>query len=74
VGHKAKHRNVRFRRCLHFSPGTADDTQHSKRLLTVDQLADVWQVRSRSIRRMIAKKEIAVIRIGRAVRIHPDVT
>jgi excisionase family DNA binding protein len=42
--------------------------------MTVDQLlAEAWQVSPRTIHRMIAKKEIPVIHIGRAVRIHPAV-
>jgi excisionase family DNA binding protein len=44
-----------------------------QRLLTVDQLADRWQVSSRTIRRMIKTEEVEVLRIGRAIRIHPDV-
>jgi hypothetical protein len=31
----------------------------------------MWQISSRTVRRRIAKKLIRVIRIGRAVRIHP---
>jgi excisionase family DNA binding protein len=45
-----------------------------QRLLTVDQLADRWQVSSRTIRRMIENDDIEVFRLGRRViRIHPDV-
>jgi excisionase family DNA binding protein len=44
-----------------------------QRLLTVDQLADRWQVSERTIRRMIKTKEVEVFRVGRAIRIHPDV-
>jgi excisionase family DNA binding protein len=50
-----------------------DGSQDSQRLLTVDQLADRWQVSPRTIRRMIKNGQIPVIRIGRAVRIHPNV-
>jgi excisionase family DNA binding protein len=39
--------------------------------LTVDQLAYRWQVSPRTIRRKIKTKQIRVIRIGRAIRIHP---
>jgi excisionase family DNA binding protein len=49
-----------------------DDDQHPKRLLTIPQLAHRWQVHPRTIRRKIEKNQIRVIRIGRAVRIHPD--
>ena len=41
------------------------------RLLTVDEVAQMWQVSTRTIRRMIKKKQIPVIRIGRAIRIRP---
>jgi excisionase family DNA binding protein len=51
---------------------TGDDS-HPDQLLTVDQLANLWQVHPRTIRRKIKKKQIPVIRIGRAVRIHPTV-
>jgi excisionase family DNA binding protein len=51
----------------------ADGTQRPDQLMTVDQLAEAWQVSPRTIHRMIAKKEIPVIHIGRAVRIHPAV-
>ena len=47
--------------------------QHVERLLTVDELAALWQVSPRSIRRMIQAKEFPVIRIGRSVRMHPSV-
>ena len=48
-----------------------DDSDDRQRLLTVDQLADRWQVSPRTIRRMIKNGQIPVIRIGRSVRIHP---
>jgi excisionase family DNA binding protein len=51
----------------------APDAQRLEWLLTVDQLAEVWQVSPRTIRRMISKNQIPVIRVGRAVRIHPAV-
>ena len=50
-----------------------DDRDDGQRLLTVDQLADLWQVSPRTIRRMIKNGQIPVIRIGRAVRIHPRI-
>jgi excisionase family DNA binding protein len=49
------------------------DVERLDRLLTVVQLAERWQMRPRSIRRMIEEKRIPVIRIGRNVRIHPKV-
>jgi excisionase family DNA binding protein len=41
------------------------------RLLTVDDVAEQLQLSSRTVRRMITAGQIAVIRLGRAVRIHP---
>jgi excisionase family DNA binding protein len=38
-------------------------------LLTVQQVAENWQVSQRMIRRMIADGRLRVIRLGRAVRI-----
>lgn len=38
-------------------------------LMTVNQLAERWQVSERTIRRMIADGRLPVVRIGRAVRI-----
>jgi excisionase family DNA binding protein len=40
-----------------------------RRLMTVAQLAELWQVSQRTIRRMIADGRLRVRRIGRAVRI-----
>ena len=40
-----------------------------ERLWTVDQLAELWQISPRSIRRMIADGRLPVVRLGRAVRI-----
>jgi excisionase family DNA binding protein len=37
--------------------------------LTVAQLAEMWQVSQRTIRRRIKEGQIRVVRIGRAVRI-----
>ena len=38
-------------------------------LLTVQQVAENWQVSQRTIRRMIADGRLAVVRLGRAIRI-----
>jgi excisionase family DNA binding protein len=53
--------------------GRSGDEVRLERYLTVDDLADVWQVSTRHVRRMIAKKRIQVSRIGRNVRIHPKI-
>jgi excisionase family DNA binding protein len=36
-------------------------------LYTVEELADHWRVSTRTIRRLIEKKQLAVVRIGRRV-------
>jgi excisionase family DNA binding protein len=56
-------------------PVIADRPNRRKRvpaaeeLLTVAQVAENWQVSQRTIRRMIADGRLAVVRIGRAIRI-----
>ena len=47
------------------------DTPLPVRLLTVDDVAEVLQVSPRSVRRMVADGRLPVIRLGRAVRVHP---
>jgi excisionase family DNA binding protein len=49
------------------------DAQPDQPLLTVDELADRWNVHPRTIRRMIKAKKLKIVRIGRCVRIHPSV-
>ena len=51
----------------------SEELQRVERLWTVDELADHWQLSTRTIRRMIAHKRLRVLRFGRAVRIHPRV-
>jgi excisionase family DNA binding protein len=46
-----------------------DVVQRFERLLTVDQLAELWQISERTVRRMTADGRLPVVRIGRAVRI-----
>jgi excisionase family DNA binding protein len=41
--------------------------------MTVDQLAEHWQLHPRTIRRMIANGQVPVQRFGRAVRISRNV-
>jgi excisionase family DNA binding protein len=51
-------------------PGIGNEEREPlERLLTVDQLAELWQVSQRTIRRMIADGRLPVIRLGRAIRI-----
>ena len=42
------------------------------RLLTVKDVAEVLQLSTRTVRRMIAAKQIPIIRLGRSVRVHPS--
>jgi excisionase family DNA binding protein len=46
-----------------------DIVQRLERLLTVDKLAELWQISERTVRRMTADGRLPVVRIGRAVRI-----
>ena len=43
----------------------------SSRLLTVADVAEILQVSPRTVRRIIAAERLPVIRLGRAVRVHP---
>ena len=47
----------------------SNDAQRLEQLLTVDQLAELWQVSPRTVRRMIADGRLPIVRLGRAVRI-----
>jgi len=47
------------------------DTASLSRLLTVDDVATMLQLSPRTVRRMIAVGRLPVIRLGRAVRVHP---
>jgi excisionase family DNA binding protein len=42
------------------------------RLLTIDQVADLLQASARTVRRHIDSGELAVVRIGRLVRIRTE--
>ena len=46
-----------------------DEVPRVERLLTVNQLAELWQVSPRTVRRMIADGRLRIVRLGRAVRI-----
>jgi excisionase family DNA binding protein len=52
------------------SPGTP--VAQLEPLLTVDEVADHLRLSSRTIRRLIAAKKLAVVRIGRAVRVRAE--
>jgi excisionase family DNA binding protein len=44
----------------------------SEPLLTLQNLSEDWRVSPKSVRRLIAKGELKVVRIGHQIRIHPD--
>jgi excisionase family DNA binding protein len=46
----------------------------AEELLTVQQVAENWQVSPRTVRRMIADRRLPVRRLGRAVRISANVS
>jgi excisionase family DNA binding protein len=41
-------------------------------MLTVNEVAEILQISPRTVRRMIDDGRLPVVRIGRAVRVHPD--
>jgi excisionase family DNA binding protein len=43
------------------------------RLLTANEAADTLHVSLRTVRRLIANKKLPIVRVGRAVRIRPEV-
>ena len=43
-----------------------------KRLLDVDETADLLRLSSRQVRRMIADGRLEAIKLGRAVRLRPE--
>jgi excisionase family DNA binding protein len=42
------------------------------RLLLIDQVAMDLGVSKRTVRRLIARRELVACRLGRSVRVHPD--
>ena len=42
------------------------------RLLLIDQVADGLGVSTKTVRRLIARRELVACRLGRSVRVHPD--
>jgi excisionase family DNA binding protein len=49
--------------------GSGGNPPASEALLTVEQVAEKWQISQRTVRRMIADGRLPVIRFGRVVRI-----
>ena len=54
-------------------PAPVPDAGNSvfERMLIVDEVADLLQLSSRHVRRMIASGELPVVRFGRVVRVRP---
>jgi excisionase family DNA binding protein len=46
--------------------------QSFARLLLIDQVAEGLGVSARTVRRLIARRELVACRLGRSVRVHPD--
>jgi excisionase family DNA binding protein len=46
--------------------------QPCSRLLLTDQVAMDLGVSKRTVRRLIARRELVACRLGRSVRVHPD--
>jgi excisionase family DNA binding protein len=46
--------------------------QPCSRLLLTDQVAQNLAVSTRTVRRLIARRELVACRLGRSVRVHPD--
>jgi excisionase family DNA binding protein len=42
------------------------------RLLLIDQVAEGLGVSTRTVRRLIARRELVACHLGRSVRVHPD--
>jgi excisionase family DNA binding protein len=42
------------------------------RLLTVAEVAELLRLSVRSVRRLIAEKQLRVVRVGRSVRVRPE--
>ena len=42
------------------------------RLLLIDQVAEGLGVSPRTVRRLIARRELVACRLGRSIRVHPD--
>jgi excisionase family DNA binding protein len=47
-------------------------SQPLPQMLTVNEVAEILQISPRTVRRMIGDGRLPVVRIGRAVRVHPD--
>jgi excisionase family DNA binding protein len=46
--------------------------QSIARLLLIGQVAEGLGVSTRTVRRLIARRELVACRLGRSVRVHPD--
>jgi excisionase family DNA binding protein len=46
--------------------------QPCSRLLLIDEVAAILRVSTKTVRRLIDKRELTPCRLGRSVRVHPD--
>ena len=44
----------------------------SPKLHLIDEVAAILRVSTKTVRRLIARRELAACRLGRSVRVHPD--
>ena len=49
-----------------------NERQTVARLLLIGQVAEGLGVSTRTVRRLIARRELVACRLGRSVRVHPD--
>lgn len=54
------------------SRATSDKLLLSKCFMTIKDVAERAQLSERTVHRLIAKKQLKSVRIGRTIRIHPD--
>jgi excisionase family DNA binding protein len=50
----------------------AECQQPFSRLLMIDHVAEGLGVSAKTVRRLIARRELVACRLGRSVRVHPD--
>jgi excisionase family DNA binding protein len=54
------------------APGPTVPAHLPARLLTAAETAEILNVSLRTVRRLIAQKKLAIVRVGHAVRIRPE--
>jgi excisionase family DNA binding protein len=50
----------------------SDERRQPVSLLLIDQVAEGLGVSTRTVRRLIARRELVACRLGRLVRVHPE--